>query len=168
MDGEEPRRLPRIHLNVTRAEASHPAFLDRVGALLEGCEALSGRLCLEFDEASLGRGLSHFAGLVKRVSELGVETCIDHLGGSQSSLADLARLKIDRIKIHPASFAASGVVDAQALLVPARSPPSPAASAWRSPPPASTRVSPSPPRWTSASTRCRACTSADQSGSPRW
>ena len=69
--------------------------------LLEGCEALSGRLCLEFDEASLGRGLRHFAGLVKRVSELGVETCIDHLGGSQSSLADLARLKIDRIKIHP-------------------------------------------------------------------
>ena len=114
----EAAGLPRIHLNVTRSEASHPAFLDRLGNLLAGCPALHDRLCLEFDEASLGRGLAHLSGLVKRVSEMGVETCIDHLGGSQASLADLSQLRIDRIKITPRAFAIGGVLDAPALLVP--------------------------------------------------
>ncbi|BAM03682.1 putative bifunctional diguanylate cyclase/phosphodiesterase [Phycisphaera mikurensis] len=110
--------LPWIHLNVSRAEASHPAFPDRLAAALVDCPPLAGRLCLEFAEDNLGRGLDHFSGLVQRVSALGVKTCIDDLGGAHASLGDLARLGVDQIKIQPGVNSPDRLVDPLSLLVP--------------------------------------------------
>ena len=109
--------LPRVQLGVPRSEALHPGFLGRVEALQARCPALKHRLCLSFDEAGMTRDLSVFAGLIGRARELGVVTCIDNLSGSSSTLADLAKLKVDRIKLDREALAPSGRAASQSILV---------------------------------------------------
>lgn len=109
---------PRIHLNVSHAEASHPGFLARVETLQRTAAPVAGRLCLEFAEASLERDAAAFAALASTLSEKDVQVCIDNLGGNHASLADLARLEIAHVKLDPAMLDVPEDREAEGMLIP--------------------------------------------------
>ena len=108
----QPQPLPPVALNVSGRELLEQAFASRFATTVHGAQVPPETIVLEIaDPASLHRreDLDEVLATLRR---LGVRIVLDRFGGAQSTLAQLAQLPIDGLKLDrsllPATGAGSG------------------------------------------------------------
>ena len=114
-----------VSVNVAEKQLQQTDLVDRVAEALKDANLEAGRLKLEIAETVLMDDPDHNMGLVRALSELGVQVQIDDFGTGYSSLAYLDRfnidtLKIDRSFISNVSLAGEKSVVVQAIIKLAR------------------------------------------------
>jgi EAL domain-containing protein (putative c-di-GMP-specific phosphodiesterase class I) len=89
----------RLSLNVTAADLSDPAFVSSLEAALIESGLPRGRLTLEITEGALIDNIAGAALVLEQLRKSGIGVVLDDFGTGFSSLAWLARLPIDGIKL---------------------------------------------------------------------
>ncbi|MEP6660802.1 MAG: bifunctional diguanylate cyclase/phosphodiesterase, partial [Acidimicrobiales bacterium] len=92
------RRLT-TSVNVSSVELTDPAYAKRVLAALAATGTDPGNLCLELTESALIYDWAMLSGILLQLSRLGVRIALDDFGTGYSTLAQLAELPIQVIKI---------------------------------------------------------------------
>ena len=88
-----------LSLNVTAADLSDPAFVSSLEAALAGSGLPRRRLTLEITEGALIDNIAGAALVLEQLRQSGIGVVLDDFGTGFSSLAWLARLPIDGIKL---------------------------------------------------------------------
>jgi EAL domain-containing protein (putative c-di-GMP-specific phosphodiesterase class I) len=91
--------LPRIAINVSRAQLQHPQFLARLEQAVDGGAQARVPLDIEVNEAAVSDGSTDVIAALRAAQSLGVNIAIDDFGTAHSSLRHLAHLPVDTIKI---------------------------------------------------------------------
>ena len=81
------------------AQPDFPEFMDRA---LRTWGVPAGRVVIEIDETSLAGGIEQMKETLERLKALGLRLAIDRFGTGSSSLANLAQLPIDEVKLSAA------------------------------------------------------------------
>ena len=89
----------RLSLNVTAADLSDPAFVSSLEAALAESGLPPARLTLEITEGALIDNIAGAALVLEQLRRSGISVVLDDFGTGFSSLAWLARLPIDGIKL---------------------------------------------------------------------
>jgi diguanylate cyclase (GGDEF)-like protein len=92
------RRL-RMAVNVNPTEFSDPALPDRIARLLDRHALAPGQLALEMTEIAVGNRPDSALDVMHRLRALGVRLALDDFGTGYSTLARLARVPMDTVKI---------------------------------------------------------------------
>ncbi|MEZ5940185.1 MAG: EAL domain-containing protein [Planctomycetaceae bacterium] len=92
-----------VAVNISPQQMRHPAFLDRLEAILKEAGAKPEWLELEITENAMVDDVERARRLILQLRKLGVRTAIDDFGTGYSSLSYLQSLPIDTLKID-ASF----------------------------------------------------------------
>jgi EAL domain-containing protein (putative c-di-GMP-specific phosphodiesterase class I) len=93
------RRPPRISVNFSGGELSHPEFMETVASTLDRTGLAADRLELEITERDAMCDELATASSLSALDELGVHLCIDDFGVGHSSLSRLKRMPVDMLKI---------------------------------------------------------------------
>jgi len=94
--GLEP---PRVAVNVSAIELRQPGFAEAVGRALAGSGAGSDALELEITESLIMEDIEATTEVLHRLADLGVAVAVDDFGTGHSSLAYLAKLPVQSLKI---------------------------------------------------------------------
>ncbi|MBQ0798191.1 MAG: EAL domain-containing protein [Porticoccaceae bacterium] len=89
----------RITINISLRQFGAEGFLDTVASSLADHSIPKGRLMMEVTEALLVEHTDKTAEVFQQLKALGVGIAIDNFGAGYSSLHDLQRLPIDRLKV---------------------------------------------------------------------
>jgi predicted signal transduction protein with EAL and GGDEF domain len=89
----------RVAVNVNPIELSDGGLPDRVAALLAGHGLAPGQLALEMTESATTNRQENTIDVMNRLRVLGVRLAIDDFGTGYSTLARLAGMPIDTVKI---------------------------------------------------------------------
>ena len=92
------RRL-RIAVNVNPTEFSDPALPDRIARLLDRHALGRGQLVLEMTEIAVGNRPDSALDVMHRLRALGLRLALDDFGTGYSTLARMARVPMDTVKI---------------------------------------------------------------------
>jgi diguanylate cyclase (GGDEF)-like protein len=92
------RAAPRIAVNLSAKQLSHPNVVDHVRAAVEMCGGYCG-LDVEITESVLMEDVGMAASRLNEIRALGVQIALDDFGTGYSSLAALQRLPIRTLKI---------------------------------------------------------------------
>lgn len=84
-----------VSVNVSTPECRQPGFVDRVRSLLDAHGVAAGRVQVEVSEETLDETGTQLA----QIERLGVGLVIDDFGTGYVSLGQLARLRVDGLKI---------------------------------------------------------------------
>lgn len=100
--------LPRVSVNLSPVEFESGDLVARVGGHLakEGCDPSD--LMIEITETAAARDPERMGLALKGLRERGIKVAIDDFGSGYSSLAQLAKLPIDELKIDRAFVGALG------------------------------------------------------------
>jgi diguanylate cyclase (GGDEF)-like protein/PAS domain S-box-containing protein len=88
-----------IAVNVSVVEFRDKDFVDRFERLIRDSEILPSALQLEVTETAVMDDIQHAIAVLNRLQALGVMILLDDFGTGHSSLAYLARLPVDKVKI---------------------------------------------------------------------
>jgi diguanylate cyclase (GGDEF)-like protein/PAS domain S-box-containing protein len=99
-----------ISVNISPRNLNDPDFPQEVEALLRRHQVPADNLLLEVTERGIIADPARAESTLRRLSELGVRIALDDFGAGHSSLAFLARLPLDQIKIDR-SFVTDLVAD---------------------------------------------------------
>lgn len=94
--GLEPGSLA---VNLSPRQLRAPQLVERVAAILEETGLPAAMLELEITETAVMEEFDNSAGILARLSDLGVGIAVDDFGTGYSSLAYLRRLPVDKLKI---------------------------------------------------------------------
>lgn len=94
-----PSVRPGVAVNVSRRQLIEPTFADEVADALRAAGLPGSALTLEVTETVLGSDLHEISEVLEQVRRTGVRVAIDDFGTGFSSLAALADLPIDTLKI---------------------------------------------------------------------
>jgi diguanylate cyclase (GGDEF)-like protein/PAS domain S-box-containing protein len=114
--GEQGVRPPRIAVNVSALELRQKDFLAVVTESAREIRAAGGALDLEITESVLMENVGGTAGMLLALREQGVTIAVDDFGTGYCSLAYIARLPIDALKIDR-SFVDGMTSDADSLAI---------------------------------------------------
>ena len=89
----------RITINISLRQFGAEGFLDTVASSLSDHSFPKGRLMMEVTEGLLVEHTDKAAEVFQQLKTLGVGIAIDNFGAGYSSLHDLQRLPIDRLKV---------------------------------------------------------------------
>ena len=89
----------RITINISLRQFGAEGFLDTVASSLSDHSIPKGRLMMEVTEGLLVEYTDKAAEVFQQLKTLGVGIAIDNFGAGYSSLHDLQRLPIDRLKV---------------------------------------------------------------------
>jgi diguanylate cyclase (GGDEF)-like protein/PAS domain S-box-containing protein len=92
-------RLPRIAVNLSLRQLEDPELGSRVRATLDRAGLAPGRLELEVTESTALSHPERSAATMRTLRGLGIDIAMDDFGTGHSSLAQLNRLPLDRLKI---------------------------------------------------------------------
>ncbi|MGA8841935.1 MAG: GGDEF domain-containing protein, partial [Candidatus Aquilonibacter sp.] len=92
------RGAPRIAVNLSPRQLSHPDIIDDVRSAVESCGVLCG-IDLEVTESVLMEHADEGTAKLNELRALGLEIALDDFGTGYSSLSRLQRLPISTIKI---------------------------------------------------------------------
>jgi diguanylate cyclase (GGDEF)-like protein len=92
------RGAPRIAVNLSPRQLSHPGIVDDVRSAVESCGTLCG-IDLEVTESVLMEHADEGTAKLNELRALGLEIALDDFGTGYSSLSRLQRLPISTIKI---------------------------------------------------------------------
>lgn len=107
----------RLSLNVTAADLSDAGFLAALEAALDASGLPRGRLTLEITEGALIDNVAGAARVLEQLRQSGIAVFLDDFGTGFSSLAWLARLPIDGIKLDRSFTRAVGGTDREKIVV---------------------------------------------------
>ena len=96
----------RVSVNVSARELEHPDFADTVRELLEWSGLRARSLWIDVLESELVGASPGVRATVLRLRAMGVGVAADDFGRGASSIADLAALPVDLLKLHPSFVAA--------------------------------------------------------------
>ena len=99
----------RVSVNVSARELAHPEFTDTVRELLAWSGLRARSLWIDVLESELTDVSAAARKTVEQLRTLGVGVAADDFGRGTASLADLKRLPVDLVKIHPSFIA--GMID---------------------------------------------------------
>jgi diguanylate cyclase (GGDEF)-like protein/PAS domain S-box-containing protein len=105
--------VPRVAVNVSALQLRQPAFVDTVQRAIEGA---SSALDIEITESLAMQDIEATIPKLAALRELGIGTAIDDFGTGHSSLAYLARLPVQALKIDR-SFVGAMADDADVMTV---------------------------------------------------
>jgi EAL domain-containing protein (putative c-di-GMP-specific phosphodiesterase class I) len=106
-----------VAVNVTGRDLLDLQLPDRVATLLRRWNVAPAALELEIAENTILTNLSRAREVLERLDDLGVRLAIDDFGTGHSSLAHLARLPIDVLKIDRSFVVTMGVQQNDAVIV---------------------------------------------------
>ena len=89
----------RIAVNLSPLSVSDASFVDWLVVRLEQRSSIAANLILEVPEYGVSADVDVFAGLIRRLSPLGVEFSVDHFGKGFASFGYLRTIKADYLKI---------------------------------------------------------------------
>ena len=107
----------RLALNVTAADLADAGFVDALMAALATSGLPRHRLTLEITEGALIDNIADAALVLDRLRQTGILIVLDDFGTGFSSLAWLARLPIDGIKLDRSFTGALGGTDRERIVV---------------------------------------------------
>jgi diguanylate cyclase (GGDEF)-like protein len=96
---------------------AQPDFPDFVSRALRTWGVPAGRLLIEIDETALAGGIEQTKETLERLKALGLRLGIDGFGKGSSSLANLAQLPLDEVKLDAAFVADMRQVELHAKIV---------------------------------------------------
>lgn len=108
---------PVVFVNLSGGQLAHPGLVDEVAAVLGDTGLDPSRLCLEVDESALVGASSSAVHLMSALRSLGVQLAVDDFAAGLSSLAQLARIPFDVVKIDSRFTSSLGRDDADAAVV---------------------------------------------------
>jgi diguanylate cyclase (GGDEF)-like protein len=106
-----------VAVNVTGRDLLDLQLPDRVATLLQRWNVAPAALELEIAENTILTNLSRAREVLERLDDLGVRLAIDDFGTGHSSLAHLARVPIDVLKIDRSFVVTMGVQQNDAVIV---------------------------------------------------
>lgn len=111
----------RIAVNISLAQFRHPAFIDTVRRALADAEVPGAALELEITESMAMEEVSAVLRVLAEIRSTGASVAIDDFGTGFSSLSqlrrlDVERLKIDRAFVREAQNSAAGATIAQMVV----------------------------------------------------
>jgi diguanylate cyclase (GGDEF)-like protein/PAS domain S-box-containing protein len=89
----------RVSVNLSAAQLDDPGFVDTVRGILASTGCDGTWLELEITESVITANAEAIAVAVRAFRELGIRAAIDDFGTGHSSLAELAQVPVDRLKI---------------------------------------------------------------------
>lgn len=89
----------KLNINLSARQFQHPNLVDDISLLLEQWPQMKGTLRLEITEKALMSHREPHSGTLDTLKQLGVTFQIDDFGTGFSSLANLAQLAVDALKI---------------------------------------------------------------------
>ena len=92
----------QLWVNVAGAQLACPGFVERLGALVSEFGLVPGSLGVELTEKDLALAGPRVAGLLHPLREVGLALAIDDFGTWYSSLATVAELPVDAVKLDAA------------------------------------------------------------------
>ena len=107
----------RLALNVTAADLADPGFVEGLEEALAASTLPRERLTLEITEGALIDNIAGAALVLERLRQLGIHIVLDDFGTGFSSLAWLARLPIDGIKLDRSFTRAMGGTERERIVV---------------------------------------------------
>jgi diguanylate cyclase (GGDEF)-like protein len=108
---------PRLSVNVSPLELSHPRFAENVDAVLRRTNTEPSSVCLEVTEHAFMAHTPAVATSLFDLKRLGVDLAIDDFGTGYCSLAYLKRVPADTVKIDQTFVAGLGVDDRDHAIV---------------------------------------------------
>jgi EAL domain-containing protein (putative c-di-GMP-specific phosphodiesterase class I) len=90
---------PRVSVNLSARQFGDERLVDLLRARMDAEGLASGLLRLELTEATVMADIDHSVRVLAALRALGVGLSLDDFGTGQSSLAHLARLPLDELKI---------------------------------------------------------------------
>jgi EAL domain-containing protein (putative c-di-GMP-specific phosphodiesterase class I) len=111
----------RIAVNISLAQFRHPGFIDSIRRALTDAEIPGAALELEITESMAMEEISTVLRVLAEIRSTGATVAIDDFGTGFSSLSqlrrlDVERLKIDRAFVHEAQSSAAGATIAQLVV----------------------------------------------------
>ncbi len=107
----------RLSLNVTPQDLADPGFADALLAAIEIAGMPHHRLTLEVTEGALIDNIGHVSARLDALRHRGIRVVLDDFGTGFSSLAWLARLPIDGIKLDRSFTRALGASEREQIVV---------------------------------------------------
>lgn len=89
----------RVSVNLSAAQLDDPGFVDTLRSILASTGCDGSWLELEITESLIAANAEAVAVAVRAFQELGIRAAIDNFGIGHSSLAELAQVPVDRLKI---------------------------------------------------------------------
>ena len=99
----------KVAINMSSCQINLPGLADDLRALLAKFELPGGNFELEINEAVLLENNEHIHAVVRRIKAQGLTVALDNFGAGHSSLGQLRRYPIDKIKIDRSFVAELGV-----------------------------------------------------------
>ena len=109
---EDQGHVINVAINLSMRNLHDLTLPDQIATLLRKWDIPSDRLTLEITESTIASDPERTKAIVRQLSELGVSIAIDDFGIGYTSLAHLARLAVDQIKIDR-SFVTNMETDSQ-------------------------------------------------------
>ncbi len=92
----------RMAVNVSMAQFRHPGFIDMLAGALQDCGVNGQHIELEITESMAMEDADLVLRVLAEIKRLGFSVAIDDFGTGFSSLSQLRRLQVDRLKIDRA------------------------------------------------------------------
>ena len=107
----------RLALNVTAADLADSGFVAALTAALAASNLPQARLTLEITEGALIENVAEASRVLEALQQTGIQVVLDDFGTGFSSLAWLARLPIDGIKLDRSFTRALGGTERERIVV---------------------------------------------------
>jgi len=107
---ERDGHILSVAVNLSTRNLSEPDLVDDIAGILDTWQLEPQRLMLEITESAIMSDPVRTAGVLRTLSSLGIKLAIDDFGAGYTSLAYLANLPLDQVKIDR-SFIAGIVHD---------------------------------------------------------
>ena len=107
----------RLAVNVSSRDLRDATLVDQVERLLDEHDVPPDRLAVEITESALVEDSDTTLAVLNRLHDLGVSLAVDDYGTGYASLAYLARMPVDCIKIDRSFVGTMAVVEANAVIV---------------------------------------------------
>lgn len=88
-----------LNVNLSLLDLEHPAFIGRIGRLLDDTGAIARNFCLEITESRAMSNPVQVLDCLRQLKAMGFELALDDFGAGHSSLACLSSFPIDELKI---------------------------------------------------------------------
>ncbi|KIZ49704.1 MULTISPECIES: bifunctional diguanylate cyclase/phosphodiesterase [Pseudomonas] len=89
----------KLNVNLSLLDLEHPAFIARIGRLLDETGAMAAGFCLEITESRAMSNPVQVLDCLRQLKAMGFELSLDDFGAGHSSLACLSSFPIDELKI---------------------------------------------------------------------